>query len=78
MKILIQFHILKIFKEDHQMTKFFPRKTGDWSLGVNFINILRAVFSYKSFAQSFFLLEVKVKFFTGAKKIDAIALIKCW
>ncbi len=31
--------------------------------GVNFTNILRVAFSYKSFAQSFFVLEVWVKLF---------------
>ncbi len=36
---------------------------------VNFTNILRAVFSYESFAQSFFVLEVKVKFFIGVRKL---------
>jgi hypothetical protein len=35
--------------------------------GVNFINILRAAFSFKSFAQSFFVLAVKVKLFIGAR-----------
>jgi hypothetical protein len=32
-------------------------------LGVNFTNILRAPFSYVSFARSFFVLVVKVKLF---------------
>jgi hypothetical protein len=34
---------------------------------VNFTNILRAAFSYQSFAQSFFVLTVKVKRFIGAR-----------
>jgi hypothetical protein len=38
-------------------------------VGVNFTNILRAAFSYESFARSFFVLEVKVKLFIGAKKM---------
>jgi hypothetical protein len=38
----------------------------DW---VNLTNILRAAFLYKSFARSFFVLEVKVKLFIGAKKM---------
>jgi hypothetical protein len=37
--------------------------------GVNLTNILRASFSYESFAQSFFVLEVKVKLFIGTKKM---------
>ncbi len=36
---------------------------------VNFTNILRTAFLYKSFTQSLFVLEVKVKLFIGAKKI---------
>ncbi len=36
--------------------------------GVNFTNNLRAVFSYESLARSFFVLEVKVTLFIGAKK----------
>jgi hypothetical protein len=35
--------------------------------GVNFINILRAAFLYKSFMRSYFVLEVKVKLFTGTR-----------
>jgi hypothetical protein len=37
--------------------------------GVNFINILCTSFLYKSFVQNFFVIEGKVKFFTGAKKL---------
>jgi hypothetical protein len=37
------------------------------TLGVNFPNILRAAFLYKSFAQGFFVLAVKVKLFIGAR-----------
>ncbi len=37
--------------------------------GVNFTNILCAAFSYESFARSFFVLEVKVKLFIGARKL---------
>jgi hypothetical protein len=36
---------------------------------VNFTNILRTTFLYESFAQSFFVLEVKVKLFIDAKKM---------
>jgi hypothetical protein len=37
--------------------------------GVNFINIVCTAFSYKSFGRSFFVLEVKIKLFTGARKL---------
>ncbi len=37
--------------------------------GVNFTNILCAAFLYESFTSSFFVLEVKVKLFIGAKKM---------
>jgi hypothetical protein len=37
--------------------------------GVNFTNILLAAILYESFARSFFVLDVKVKLFIGAKKI---------
>ncbi len=35
----------------------------------NFTNILHEAFSYERFAQSFFVLEVKVKLFIDAKKM---------
>jgi hypothetical protein len=35
--------------------------------GVNFTNILRARFSYESFARSFFVLDVEVKLFICAR-----------
>jgi hypothetical protein len=37
------------------------------SARVNFTNILRATFSYKSFALSFWVLAVKVKLFVCAR-----------
>ncbi len=42
------------------------------SPGVNFTNILRAVFSYESFARAFLCLKYRLNFF------GANALIKCW
>ncbi len=39
------------------------------SPGVNSINILLVAFLYESFAQSFFVLKVKVKIFIGARKL---------
>jgi hypothetical protein len=38
------------------------RRFGEWRQGVNFTNILRAPYSYKSFVRSFFVLAVKVNF----------------
>jgi hypothetical protein len=43
----------------NEITKSIP--------GVNFTNILRAAFLYKSFAPSFFVLAVKVKLFIGTR-----------
>jgi hypothetical protein len=40
-----------------------------YCLGVNFTNILRATFLYESYAQSFFVLEVKVKLFICVRKL---------
>jgi hypothetical protein len=39
---------------------------------VHFTNILCPAFSYESFARGFFVLEVKVKLFTGAKKMSQL------
>jgi hypothetical protein len=46
------------------------------SSGTNFTNILHEAVSYKSFRQSFFVLEVLVKTFV-AQENGANALIKC-
>jgi hypothetical protein len=44
------------------------------TLGVNLTNILRAAFSYKSFARSFFVHEVKVKLFIDSRKLAQLRL----
>jgi hypothetical protein len=48
---------------------FFPSLSLSWNEGVNFTNILRTALLYKSFVRSFFVLEVKVKHFIGARKL---------
>jgi hypothetical protein len=41
---------------------------------VDFTNILRVAFSYKSFARNFFVLEVKLKLFISAWKLAQMGL----
>jgi hypothetical protein len=46
--------------------------------GINFTNILRAAFSYESFAQSFFCSYILGLNFFWQKNIGANAYRKCW
>ncbi len=47
-------------------TKIYSLDRPPW---VNFTSILGAAFMYKSFVQSFFVLEVKVKLYSGPRKL---------
>jgi hypothetical protein len=63
----------KLHRHSLTIIKSKPLTVGDIptssAIGVNFTNILCVAFLYKSFARSFFVLEVKVKLFIGAKKM---------
>ncbi len=63
------FSSLFIFVSTHLHSPFEWIWAKDKSSGFYFTNILWAAFSYESFVWSFFVLEVNVKLFIGAKKM---------
>ncbi len=63
---------------DESEMKLAPKPQKFCVSWVNFTNILRAPFSYESFAQSFFCLQWRLNFLSARKIIGANALIKCW